>query len=122
MPAFVKKYEVDGELSYPDFTKRITALRETFEESNILIGRRKGGQSAILSGDTSKTHLRTQYTGEFKSNFIDFCLHEQIEPSIDKLYAYCRIASPVGFFPANDAQCYMYFCDNDPIDDHLQLN
>ena len=43
-----------------------------------------------------------------------------IYPSLEKLKAFCRLGSPIGYFPANDTQFYMYFCDQTPI--NLDLN
>ena len=34
---------IENEVCFPDFTKRITSIRETFEECGILLARDKAG-------------------------------------------------------------------------------
>jgi len=94
-----------------DFSKRIAAIRESFEEINFL----------LADGDTSGADLRDQYTSKHKSDFLSFCKEKQLLPCISKLKAYTRIAGPINLYPVFDTQFYFYFLDKDH-DMQLSMN
>ena len=107
---------------YLDFTKRMTVLRELFEECNILVSQKSNEKCPGDILDTANNSSRREYLNKHASNFIEFCRANNLLPSIDKLFAFMRFGSPVGMFPAADTQFYMYFCDYEPIETHLSLN
>jgi len=75
---------------YHDFQKRICAIRETFEETNILI-------------DKAHTHCNNEHLiNEAKGSFSRFCKENGLKPDLGSLYGAIRLGSPVGFYPAND--------------------
>ena len=78
-----------------DFSKRITVLRELFEECNILVARKD--ENMVFSDQA----ILKQYLDE-DSNFIRFCKKYEYRPAIDTLKPLCRLGSPIGYFPAND--------------------
>ena len=45
MPDYYHTYLKGGVETFPDFTKRMAALRELFEECNLLIGKVQGPQA-----------------------------------------------------------------------------
>jgi hypothetical protein len=49
------------------------------------------------------------YNGQHKVNFVSFAKACGITPDIDRMYAFHRLGSPIGFHPANDTQFYLYF-------------
>lgn len=128
MPDYYFKYLNGGVDWFPDFTKRITAIRELFEECNLLLAKKKPtpysgvAKSGVVVEGGSKTALKEAYLQKYESNFIKFCKNMNMYPSIDKIFGFYRLSSPVGFYPANDTQFYLYFCDFDPIDDIMELN
>ena len=61
MPDFFEKY--GGIETFPDFTKRITVLRELFEETNLLLA----SKNDVF---TDKNPSLTSYIDDFNGNFI----------------------------------------------------
>ena len=110
MPDYYFKYLNGGVKSFPDFTKRMACLRELFEECNLLLAAKNGSDTP--SQNYAQGLLREQYVKHYGGNFIKFCKNENLFPSLNKFLAFCRIGSPIGFYPANDTQFYMYFCDD----------
>ena len=110
MPTYVHNHLEDGLRRFPDFSKRVACLRELFEECNILVAD-DNGTNATLDA----------YRSECDGKFIKFCKQYQVNLNLGALYGLCRIASPMGYFPANDTQFYVHFCD-ERIDDALKLD
>jgi len=97
----------------------------------LLIGKAQGPQAYPQKKETGRDAeptlenalaLRDLYAQKYERNFIKFCKNLNIYPSIDKFYGLCRLGTPVGYYPANDTQFYMHFCDYEPIDETLHLN
>ena len=65
---------------YVDFTARICAIRETFEETNILIHRRI--DECDTNGEVKKKFSRDLYLAKYKSNFLEFCKDHIIIPDL----------------------------------------
>ena len=83
MPHYYDHHLQGGISRHPDFTKKITALRELFEECNILIaadGSNLQFNSNNLIKNSDGTKLRDVYLHDFDSNFIKFCKKTQIYP------------------------------------------
>jgi hypothetical protein len=80
---------------YPDFSKRICALRELYEETNLLYAR-KYGDAAI-----EKPNLQI-YNEKYNQNFAKFCMSYGIVPDISKMYGFTRVGTPIGMYPVND--------------------
>ena len=92
--------------TFHDFNKRITAVRETFEETNLLLAK----PNQKLSPGWYQSCL-SRLESEYKDNFTGFCVANGIEPQLDQLYAYRRIATPYNSPFIQDAQFYFYLCD-----------
>ena len=75
----------------------------------------------LVAEDSSREATRDAYLNECDGNFIKFCKQYQVNLQLGALYGISRIASPMGYFPANDTQFYVLFCDA-KIDDVLGLN
>ena len=61
-----------------DFNARVCAVRETFEEINILIARPIDGvYTENYSG------LRDEYLTKYNSNFLHFCKDKRIIPDLN---------------------------------------
>ena len=65
----------------------------------------------VLLAHEHKSNFET-YTGEFASNFTNFCQANSIEPQLDQLKAFTRLASPINKYPVFDAQFYFNFVEN----------
>ena len=100
-PDFVKKND------YFDFNKRVSAVRESFEEVNFLMT------------SNSKDNLRDEYLKA--DNFATYCKSKEMEPDLANLKAYLRVGSPVNHYPVFDAQFYFYFVD-EKMASTLQMN
>ena len=78
------------ERHFYDFNARICAIREIFEEINILIAKSiDGSKSEAIHG------LRDEYEKVFKCNFIEFCKAKQIIPDLNGIYGYRRVSSGI---------------------------
>ena len=86
---------------YPDFSKRVCALRELYEETNLMFSRRTRIGAELCSLEN--------YSHKYKNNFVQFSKACGITPDIDKMYGISRIGTPIGMFPVNDTQFYLYF-------------
>ena len=75
--------------TFHDFNKRVTVVRETFEETNLLLA--KPGKQ--LPKDWYRQCLN-QLETEYKDNFAGFCVDNRVSPQLDQLYAYRRMATP----------------------------
>ncbi len=85
-----------------DFAKRICAVRELFEETNLLFARRDEMR-------TNETPSLDNYNMKYKQDFVKFSKSCGITPDIDKMYSFHRIGTPIGLYPVNDTQFYLYF-------------
>lgn len=94
-----------------DFTKRIAAIREMFEETNIL-----------LANTDSRKNYGDLYGSKYSHNFLKMCICEELHPAVHKLHAFMRLGSPIGLFPAVESQFYFYFSDFEPTDEVMRLN
>ena len=72
---------------FHDFNKRVAAIRETFEETNLLLATSAPGKPL--------PSLST-FESEHKQDFSGFCKRFCLTPQLDQLYAYRRIATPYG--------------------------
>jgi len=80
---YVHKWESKMPLYYrsegkhlPDFTKRMTVVRELFEETNLLLSREQSTinpKQRLMVGGNEKTELRDKYLQKYSSDFIKFC-------------------------------------------------
>jgi len=86
---------------HADFTKKITAIRETFEESGILFAHHQDSGERIIDKERLLA-LREDYLNTYKSDFAQFCRHHKLVPSLSQVCGLLRIQSPSGFFPVND--------------------
>ena len=79
----------------------MAAMRELFEETNILIGNPYPFYYDYdeIEGRVSYNDL---YSSKYDSNFLLFCQNMNLQPLINKLYGFTRKASPVGYYPAID--------------------
>lgn len=106
LPEKWKKYqstffEREGH-KYQDFAKRVCAIRELFEETNLL----------FTNESNNDIHMDV-YNKHYEANFINFCQGNLITPALSRLYGFQRIGSPIGLYPAVDSQFYLCFCDSD---------
>ena len=53
---------------------------------------------------------------------MKFCIKENIEASLERFYGFLRVGTPIGMYPAFDTQFYLYFCDDEKIDEAINLN
>ena len=90
---------------YHDFTARLCAIRETFEECSLLIVKPLKG-STFNSCDKT---LRDLYKTKFNSNFLDFCRYLKVIPDFSSLYGYRRVSTGTHILPGLDNQFYLYF-------------
>ena len=67
-------------------------------------------------------HFKEMLDNRFKGDFAEFCKCKNYYPAIDKLCALFRLGGPVGFYPAQDTQFYIYFCDDQLENNTIQLN
>ena len=79
MAHYCDHYLGGGVYRHPDFTKKICALRELFEECNILVAADNQRASDIVK-ETQGTKLRDTYLHDFDSNFIKFCKNLNLYP------------------------------------------
>ncbi|CDW87562.1 enoyl-hydratase [Stylonychia lemnae] len=87
--------------AFYDFNARICAIRETFEEINVLIARPIDGEK------TDAYHgLRDEYEKKYKCNFIQFC----------------KDKSGLEIVPGIDNQFYLYFNKNDENVKKVDIN
>eukprot|EP00347_Sterkiella_histriomuscorum_P003397 403364454 len=100
-----------------DFNARICAIRETFEEINMLIVK-------TLDGETPELYqgLREEYIKKYKSNFLEFCKDKRIIPDLNQVYGYRRVASGVQMIPGIDNQFYIYFAKADESVKKVDIN
>jgi len=87
--------------NYPDFSKRVCAIRELYEETNLLLARRTDIGADICS--------MQNYLNKYKSDFVQFSKACGISPDIDKMIGFSRVGTPIGMYPVNDTQFYLYF-------------
>eukprot|EP00347_Sterkiella_histriomuscorum_P021957 403332184 len=97
---------------FQDFQKRVCALRELFEETNLLFSSNEHDQNATLN----------HYLKKYKSEFHEFCKDMNVLPNIEDLYGFQRVGSPIGLFPANDTQFYLYFMNQKEHEQKIVLN
>ena len=91
---------------------KIAAIRELFEETNLLLA--TGVNTALQKlNDASVTALRDEYELDYKDNFSGFCTKYGLKPQVEKLFAYRRVGTPYDFKPNYDTQFYAYLCDDD---------
>ena len=102
-------------LSLHDFPRRMAAIRELYEECNVLLCRQaSSGSDAFVSSSDVRT--------EYKGNFVTFCKENRLVPALDRLFAFRRLIPPLQFKINNtDAQFYLYFVDG-PEMDALKMN
>lgn len=86
---------------YVDFNKRVSVIRESFEEVNFLMT------------SNSKDNLRDEYLKD--GNFAKFCRSRAMEPDLSNLKAYLRVGGPVNNYPVIESQFYFYFADEKMI-------
>ena len=94
-------------LSLHDFPRRMAAIRELYEECNVLLCRQaSSGSDAFVSSSDVRT--------EYKGNFVTFCKENRLVPAVDRLCAFRRLV-PAFFHADNafDAQFYLYFVEGD---------
>lgn len=89
---------------HQDFTKRVCVLRELFEETNYLFATKNGNEAKEVDS-------LENYKGTHKEDFLKFSKACGINPDLDNLRGFQRVASPIGFHPTNDTQFYLYFMD-----------
>ena len=65
---------------YYDFNVRVCAIRETFEEINLLIVKPLNQKSTNFIKDEK---LREKYISQYKSNFLEFCKDQKIIPDFE---------------------------------------
>lgn len=94
-----------------DFSTRICAIRETFEEIGRLLVRPIGGGRTSELGD-----LRKGYSGDF----LSLCKSLKVVPALDEIYGYRRVSTGNTVVPGLDNQFYVCF-PNEPYDDESKL-
>jgi 8-oxo-dGTP pyrophosphatase MutT (NUDIX family) len=89
------------ETRVPDFIKRVCAIRETYEETGILLLKDfkqpegKPDQMSVLEG--------------YNSDFTAYCQHLDKRPNIEQIFPFFRFGSPLGVFPPVDNLMYAAF-------------
>lgn len=72
---------------YHDFNARMCAIRETFEEINLLIVRPLYSENNFSRLMTDPS-MRKTYVEKYKSNFLLFCKDQNIVPDFQQIYGY----------------------------------
>jgi 8-oxo-dGTP pyrophosphatase MutT (NUDIX family) len=85
-PSFTSQHD-----QYFDFNKRISVIRETFEEVNV-----------CLTDKNQESDL-DRYLNHYRSDFTKYCEGEKVQPQMNKLKAFTRLASPINKYPVFDA-------------------
>lgn len=98
--------------SFYDLEKRLCAIRETFEETNILLG----NSSFVPKGKVPEKLNQNEDFSIFCKNTFDAI------PAIKNLNCLIRLASPIGIYPPVDSLFYIYFCRKSEIESEIKLN
>lgn len=80
-------------------------MRELFEETNLLLARMSENEADAKHEEPSLE----AYNSKYKQDFLHFSKACGIIPNIDKMYGFHRIGTPIGLYPVNDTQFYLYF-------------
>ena len=80
---------------FHDFNKRQAAIRETFEECNLLLVKPEN-ENRDLESKEWFGKSRADFETNYKDDFSGFCKKSGLVPQLDKLYAYRRMATPYG--------------------------
>ena len=94
-----------------DFSTRICAIRETFEEIGRLLVRPIGSREISELGDMRK---------EYRGDFLQLCKGLKVVPALDEIYGYRRVSTGNTVVPGLDNQFYVCF-PKEPYDDERRL-
>lgn len=77
---------------YPGLAFRLCAIRETFEETGLLIAKSRSEQSSSVIFNPSDPILEPwrEKIRHDASKFLDMCKEIQIEPDVHSLYEWCQ--------------------------------
>ena len=67
----------------PDFTKRVCAMRELFEETNLLYTTKNGQRSG-----SSEVPTLESYNTKYKTDFVSFMKSCGLAPDINSMYGF----------------------------------
>ncbi|TXT07355.1 hypothetical protein VHUM_03075 [Vanrija humicola] len=91
---------------------RLAAVRETFEESGILLAKRRGEEGLVELSVAERTEGRKAIHGD-KVKFLDFLARIGAEPDLDNLIPLTRWITPPNAPKRFSAQMYLYLLSAD---------
>ncbi|KAI9823266.1 MAG: hypothetical protein M1826_000209 [Phylliscum demangeonii] len=87
---------------------RLAAIRECFEESGVLLARRREGHGPLAIGDDERARARIAIHDN-KLRFVDWLAEQGAVPDTDGLIPFTRWLTPVDLPRRFTTQMYLYF-------------